>query len=86
MSTPTDSDELTKARALLEEFRATFDEHIRRNEELLREIAKQTAVVGDTLQCTFRPVLSRERSSRRAKVMPVRPAAAATEALGVAGI
>ncbi len=63
MSTPTDSDELTKARALLEEFRATFDERIKWNEELLREIAKQTAVVGDTLQCIVRPVLSPERSS-----------------------
>jgi predicted nuclease with TOPRIM domain len=52
MSTPTDSDELTKVRALLEEFRATFDERVKRNEELLREIAKQTAAVGDTLQRT----------------------------------
>ena len=50
MCTPTDFDELTKARALLEEFRATFDQRIKRNDELLREIAKDTTVVRDTLQ------------------------------------
>ena len=49
MSIPVD-DELTRARALLEEFRATFDERLKRNAELLRESAKPTPLLGDTFQ------------------------------------